>query len=142
MPEPAQLNSLENEWVYGLSGVGKSYYAHNTYPLRYTKPHNRWWDGYKDQEVVVLDDIGKSQATWVGDFLKIWADHYPFIADFKGKSRMIRPKKIVVTSNYSIEELFPDTNVSEPLLRRFKVIHMHGQVGAWMPGSQKPLNDN
>lgn len=54
--------------------------------------------------------------------MKQWADHYTFKANQKGSQLLIRPERIVVTSNYSIEECYPEKQDSEPLRRRFKVI--------------------
>lgn len=54
--------------------------------------------------------------------LKIWADRYPFPGEIKGGTiERIRPEKIIVTSNYSIRECFPNPQDHEPMLRRFKV---------------------
>lgn len=83
---------------------------------------NKWWDSYIDQEEVLIDDVDYNQANWIGNFLKIWADHYPFIAEFKGGSRLIRPKKIIVTTQYSIENLFNDSELQAALNRRFRLI--------------------
>lgn len=59
---------------------------------------------------------------YLGDHLKIWTDRYGFRAEVKYDTGPIRPKKIVVTSNYKITDLWTDPNITEPLLRRFKVI--------------------
>lgn len=58
-----------------------------------------------------------------GQHLKQWADHYPFKAAQKGSQLLIRPKRIVITSNYSIEECYPEVQDSAPLKRRFKCHH-------------------
>ena len=55
--------------------------------------------------------------------MKIWADKYAFPVEIKCSGDLIRPKIIVVTSNYTIETVFPDPSIHKPLLRRFKVIH-------------------
>jgi len=119
---PAQ-DTLDFHWYYGDSGAGKTTQARKENPGAYLKNCNKWWDGYTDQQCVIIEDIGKKDAEWIGDFLKRWCDHWPFSAETKGGTICIRPPKIVCTSNYSLEELFSDPNVLEPLKRRFKVQH-------------------
>jgi len=69
---------------------------------------------------VVIDDFN---CAALGYYLKIWADHYPFPAEYKGGSRDIRPDKIVVTSNYHPSEIWPnDKQQVEAILRRFTLI--------------------
>ncbi len=54
------------------------------------------------------------------DDLKEWADHWQFKAQVKGgQLGMIRPKKIIVTSNYSIRDLWPNFDEYDPLEERF-----------------------
>lgn len=86
----------------------------------YLKMNNKWWESYEGQDVVLIEDVGMTH-TWMGDFLKIWADRYGFRAEIKNDSTVLRPKKIVVTSNYTPAELWPDKNVHDPILRRFKL---------------------
>lgn len=57
----------------------------------------------------------------MGEKLKVWADRYPFVAEIKCDSTMLRPKKVIVTSNYHPSEIWPDKSTLEPLLRRFKL---------------------
>lgn len=54
--------------------------------------------------------------------MKQWADHYPFKAACKGSQMLIRPKRIIVTSNYPIEGCYEAKEDIEPLKRRFKEI--------------------
>lgn len=54
--------------------------------------------------------------------MKIWGDHYKFACEGKGYSMTIRPKRILVTSNYRIHDLYEDARDYEPLQRRFKEI--------------------
>jgi len=126
MPRPETRSELRNYWIWGASGVGKSrgtrefFGDENIYP----KPLNKWWDGYNNQRVVLIEEVSPRDKDWLSEKLKVWADHYPFIAEQKGKSAMIRPPIIVVTSNYSLEECFPEPQQHEPLQRRFKTLHM------------------
>lgn len=103
--------------------LGKSRKARKENPGFYTKMNNKWWEHYEDQDIVLIEDVGNTHA-WMGDFLKIWADRYGFRAEVKCASLVLRPKRIVVTSNYHPMDLWPDVSVHEPLLRRFKLIHL------------------
>nr|WQA30152.1 MAG: rep protein [Cressdnaviricota sp.] len=96
---------LEHEWWWGEPGSGKTSKAWKDYPGLYVKSLNKWWDGYSGQEVVLLDDWDPRQEC-LTQHLKIWADRYPFRAETKGSSMMIRPRKIIITSNYPVERCF------------------------------------
>ena len=90
----------------------------------YIKQHNKWWDGYNGEKVVLLDDLDAKDGPWIGKFLKLWGDHYPFPAEIKGSHLgLIRPESIIVTSNWPMNEVFTEPNVLKPLERRFQVIH-------------------
>jgi len=116
------LGDLENEWWYGETGTGKSKKIWEDYPDHYPKMLNKWWDGYEDQDTVVIEEWSpKNDMTASG--LKIWADRYPFNAEVKGGViKKIRPRRIIVTSNYSMEQCFERTEDLEPLKRRFKQV--------------------
>lgn len=125
-PKPVEaLDELKHEWIWGKTGLGKSYNARLENPGLYIKSHNKWWLGYKDEKVVLIDDLSKTESVWFGEHLKQWCDHYPFPAETKGDGMVIRPEKIIVTSNYSIEDLWGhDENLCEAISRRFKIRHI------------------
>lgn len=121
-PTIQTLDSFSGEWFFGRPGAGKSRLARTLYPNAYDKLLNKWWDGYVDEETVLIDDIGLAH-TLMGSFIKRYADHYPFRAEHKGGSKVIRPKRIIITSNYKIEEIFHgDPEMIDALNRRFKTL--------------------
>ena len=91
-------------WLYGPPGIGVLP-ARWMFPGAYPKMANKWWDGYQDEDYVILDDIDPVHGV-LGHHIKIWADHYQFLAESKGHSKMIRPKVLCITSNYNIEDVF------------------------------------
>lgn len=109
-------------WFYGPPRTGKSWHARNVfYPEEtiYLKPVNKWFDGYRGQDKILLEDVGLDHE-FMGYHLKIWADRYAFAAEQKGSTINVRPKRIIVTSNHSIEQIFgrcPET--VQALKKRF-----------------------
>lgn len=116
-------NETKGEWYYGESGTGKSRTAREKYPNAYLKACNKWWDGYTGQDAVIMDDLDEN---CLGHYLKIWADRYACTGEVKGGTVNLNFSKFIVTSNFSISELFEDKQkFIDPLKRRFKVTHFN-----------------
>ncbi len=119
------LDTRHNYWVVGPTGYGKSTYARRRWPDFYDKAPNKWWTGYKGQSAVICDDFGPSQCQFLHWYMKRWADKFPFPAEEKGGGKTIRPKNIIVTSQYTIEECFiSDQKVIDAINNRFEVINL------------------
>lgn len=115
-------------WLWGPPGVGKSHAIRAQNPSLYLKPQNKWWDGYSGEKAVLLDDMDL-QGKCLSHYLKIWADKYAFAAEVKGSTIRPRYEKFIVTSNYSIGEIFgeEDAALLRAIERRFVVIYMDKQ---------------
>lgn len=125
-PEPVQIpfsTGLDNYWFYGPPRTGKSSAARSRWPGAYDKLCSKWWDDYRHEETILIEEVmpGMPFLTY---FLRRWCDYYPFRAEVKNShlKKLIRPKRFVVTSNYTIEQCFADDPVAAAAVReRFKI---------------------
>lgn len=120
MSPPSPLERLQNFWFWGPTGSGKTTTARSAFPNHHLKPINKWFDGYRNQDWILLDEWSPDHKM-LATHLKTWADHWPFAAEIKGSTITIRPKGIVVTSNYSLSDCFDKDEDLLPLQRRFIV---------------------
>lgn len=123
---PRECKTLDGDmlhkWVYGSTGVGKSKACRLEFPGAFIKdPNTPWWDGYDFEDTVIIDDFDKYQKSQGGD-MKRWMDRYPFQAQFKGGYTLIRPKRIIVTSQYTPAEIWDDEKTVEAIMRRVTMV--------------------
>lgn len=128
--------SAHNIWLWGDSGIGKSWEASEYYRTPagvalpcYYKDTTQWWDGYSSEPVVIIEDVDPNTFAARGPngldrLLKIWADLRGFPAQVKGGCGKIRPAHIIVTSQYPIDACFPDLTTRAAIERRFTEINV------------------
>lgn len=115
------LDSVTGIWIEGSSGCGKTRYVKENYPDAYDKLPNKWWDGYQGEDYVLIDDLSP-QHEMLGYHLKRWCDLYSFPAETKGGMTNIRPKKIIITTQYTMRAIFADNALVDALKRRCEVM--------------------
>ena len=120
-PNLSLAEPTSHEWYYGEPRSGKTTHARTNHPDAYLKSKDQWWCLYKGEDTVIVEDLGENHVKLLDD-LKEWADYWQFKAQVKGgQLGKIRPKKIIVTSNYHPEELWPNPKQHDPILARFKL---------------------
>jgi hypothetical protein len=117
---PSSRDTLDNHWFTGDSGTGKSSTARKENPDAYIKAPNKWWDNYNGEHTVIIEDLDPDHA-YMAYNLKIWGDHYPFPAEIKGGKIEIRPQRLIITSQYRPEDIFPRSQDVEAITRRFPI---------------------
>jgi len=118
--KPANLKEPCGEWIFGETGIGKSFTARKENPDAYIKPMNKWWDHYNNEAVVIIEDMSPNYGQSMEYFMKIWPDCYAFPAEIKNHIVSIRPTKIVVTSQYHPKDIWTGEAL-DAILRRFKL---------------------
>jgi len=70
-------------------------------------PLTKWWDGYRGQDHVVIDEF--SGVVAITQILR-WFDRYPVLVEVKGSAIPLVASKIWITSNLEPEEWYPGLN--------------------------------
>lgn len=108
---------------WGKTGVGKTRWVIDNEPDLYKVNHGgHWWDGYNNNEAVLLDD-------YRGDWMKLHElltliDRYPINVEVKGAYVTFNSKRIYFTSDRDPKDWYPSASAEEysQLERRIKAI--------------------
>lgn len=92
---------------WGRTGSGKSHRAWSEAGLdAYPKdPCTKFWDGYRGQEHVVIDEFRGSIG--ISHMLR-WLDKYPVLVEVKGSSTVFKAIKVWITSNIHPRDWYKD----------------------------------
>lgn len=100
---------------WGDPGTGKSRKAMEENFGAYWKPKGNWWDGYEQQETVIIDEF----YGWLPyDFLLRLCDRYPLNVEIKGGTVSFVAKKIIFTSNKHPDEWYTKENLDKRAFAR------------------------
>lgn len=125
---------LENIYYWGESGCGKTARADREWPDAFSMTIPKqgvqaWWDGYDGQETVIINDVSVFNKSFT-DELKTWTEHRVITGQVKGSMIRLRPKRFVITSQYTIDEIWDDEKTRAALHRRFKEIEVREEEEA------------
>jgi len=101
-------------WRWGLAGTGKSRYCIEKHPSHYIKDNSLWWDGYQQDEAVIIDDFDNKIPFRV--LLRI-LDRYKYPCQIKGGYTQLNSPFIYITCEYPPEHYWSG-NELEQITRR------------------------
>ena len=101
-------------WVTGYPGTGKTAVLAYIYPKNYKKNlYSRFFDLYdpKEHTHVMLEDLDHEAVEKLSiNFIKTLCDEAGFSIDQKYKTPQLARTTVLVTSNFTIREIVPETN--------------------------------
>lgn len=121
-PDPVSLLELDNEWIYGEQGTGKSFpfeQLRDNHKSCFFKTHDNVWQGYRGEPVVCIDEFEPEHRGMLG-LLKQWMGKGVIEAKVLYAHGKFRPKRIIITSNHHPSVIWPGVNLG-PLYRRMKI---------------------
>lgn len=130
---PARSVDVEPQvhWWFGPTATGKSRKAWAEFPGAYWKmSDNKWWDGYRGENVVVIDDYRIQMCPF--DYLLKLLDRYPMIVEIKGGTMPLAASTWVITAPSRPEVMwrYRTEEAINQLLRRITSISQFSTVGS------------
>jgi hypothetical protein len=128
-----KTNGHPHIWLYGYPGTGKTAILSYVYPSYFKKNlHNKFFDLY-DPTVhthVMLEDLDHEAVERLSiNFIKTICDESGFAVDQKYKTPQLTRTTVLVTSNFTIDDVMPDGLGREDnkaaLLRRFWHVNIY-----------------
>lgn len=108
-------------WIYGSTGTGKTRQVYEKEKDLWISAKNlKWWNGYENQEAVLIDDFRSDFCTF-HELLRI-LDRYPYKVEIKGGHRELNSKRIYITSCYHPDNVYKTIEDKTQLLRRIDEI--------------------
>jgi len=118
-------------WCYGPTGSGKTRWVRDQSAILdqwWSGKNLKWWDGYDDESVVIIDDFRRDFCTF-HELLRI-LDRYEYRIEVKHGSTQLRAKWIYITSAFHPRDVYEVREDIEQLIRRISKILYFGSIVA------------
>lgn len=123
--QPVRSEPTQGVLLWGKSGTGKSKICNLIGQFLgkedvYWQNGTKWWDGYDQQRLVVIDEFRGGMD--IKDLLRL-CDRYPLPLEVKGGFTQFNSPLVIFTSNLSFSEMYPFVNgeTAAALFRRFLI---------------------
>lgn len=118
----------EIRWYYGKTGTGKTLSVYKEYTQKEIYPSfsYKWWNGYYQQKVLLIDDMRKDYAKF--HILLKLLDRYPHTVEIKGGTTEINSPIIIITTPYHPLDMYETREDIQQLIRRITIIKKYSDV--------------
>lgn len=112
-------------WLWGDTGTGKTRTAVEAHDTYYIKDGTQWWDGYDQQEAIIIDDF---DGRWpFRDLLRL-LDRFPYQGQVKGGYVRINSPHIYITSDLPPERYWTGKDLGQMVRRIDEIRHLETEV--------------
>lgn len=127
------------EWYWGPSGCGKTRKATSFNENYFLKNNSKWWCGYENQPVVIIDDFRLS--TWEAGFDELLRllQEYKCTVEVKGGHAIFNSPYVFITSDRPPEKFFYGKDY-EQIIRRINKVEYIGATDATEVGGNTSAN--
>lgn len=109
-------------WLWGVSGSGKTSKAAGHSSDYYIWNGTKWWNGYKQQEVVILDDYSWDGSDQAFRYLLRLIDRFSIQVETKGGMIHFNSPIIYITCEFPPDAIFAKGNMLNQVVRRIDSI--------------------
>lgn len=109
-------------WVWGTSGTGKTRMAVDANESYYIKDSTQWWDGYEQQNTIIIDDFDRGKWPF-RDLLRL-LDRYPYQGQTKGGYCHINSPLIFITCEHAPAHYWTGNDLAQIERRLDKVTEL------------------
>jgi len=105
-------------WKWGLAGSGKTRSAVDAHPdSHYIKDGTKWWNGYEQQQAIIIDDFHRPTSDFEFRALLQLLDRYHYQGEYKGGCIPINSPYIYITCEFPPSEYWKDNELAQVMRR-------------------------